>query len=147
MDKLTVTTAVIGLLAVARKVTDTYADIDGITLHSRTVFNLALKEVKQCRVTINLLFQTLALVETGELPFPQRPALIGIDPIIAVLTDTVLAFSELDNICAAIAERLKLPGVTMTALSQQYGQRITALSNRIRWQTLSMTTMTTILKW
>jgi hypothetical protein len=146
MDKITITTAVIGLLAVTRKVTDSYWDTDGITRDSKSAFNLALKEVKQCRSTITLLYNTLALVETGDLPFPGRAASVGIDPIVAILTDLILAFSELDIICAAISERLKLPGVTMTALSTQYGQRIGTLSNRIRWQSISMTTIINVLK-
>ncbi|KAL2213035.1 hypothetical protein CC79DRAFT_3949 [Sarocladium strictum] len=146
MDKITVTTAVIGLLAVSRKVTNSYWDVDGITRDSTSTFNLALKEVKQCRSTITLFYNTLALVETGELPFPERAAWVGIDPIATILTDLVLAFGELDTICAAISERLKLPGVTMSNLSNQYGQRITSLSNRIRWQSISMTTVITILK-
>jgi hypothetical protein len=147
MDRITITTAVIGLLAVSRKMIDSYWDKDGVTRDSTSTFNLALKEVKQCRSTITLLYNTLALVETGELPFPQRQGWVGIDPLVAILTDLVLAFSELDTACAAITERLKLPGVTMTALSNQYNSRINALSSRIRWQNLSMTTIITILKW
>ncbi|KAH8176607.1 hypothetical protein LIA77_05025 [Sarocladium implicatum] len=146
MDKITVTTAVIGLLAVSRKMTDSYWDVDGITRDSTSAFNIALKEVKQCRSTITLLYNTLALVETGELPFPDRASSVGIDPIIAILTDLILAFSELDTICAAISERLKLPGVTMAALAGQYNQRITSLSSRIRWQSISMTTIINVLK-
>lgn len=146
MDKITVTTGIIGLLAVSRKVIDSYWDVDGITRDSTSALNIALKEVKQSRSTITLLYNTLALVETGELPFPQRAAWVGIDPIATILTDSILAFSELDTICAAISERLKLPGVTMAALSNQYSQRITSLSNRIRWQSISMTTIINILK-
>lgn len=147
MDKITITTAVIGLLAVTRKMTDSYWDTDGITRDSKSTFNLAIKEVKQCRSTITLLYNTLALVETGDLPFPVRAASVGIDPIVAILTDLILAFSELDMICAAISERLKLPNVTMETLSSQYNQRISSLSNRIRWQSISMTTIINILKW
>ena len=81
MDKITVTTAVIGLLAVTRKMTDSYWDVDGITRDSTSAFNVALKEVKQCRSTITLLYNTLALVETGEMPFPNRVASVGNDGI------------------------------------------------------------------
>jgi hypothetical protein len=118
-----------------------------VTRDSTSAFNISLKEVKQCRSTITLLYNTLALVETGEMPFPQRAAWVGIDSVVTIVTDLVMAFSDLDNICAAISERLKLPGVTMTALSNQYNQRITTLSNRIRWQSISMTTIINILKW
>lgn len=137
-ERLSVTTAVIGLLAVGGRIMESIWDLDPPATMQRTpALGQALHEVKQCRSTVHLLYKTLSLLEAARLPLAARAAWIAVDDLVATLTDTVLAFSDLQAVCDEL-DRDTASGC---------GQRIGALCSRIRWQSLSMNLMMTILKW
>ena len=144
-EKLSVTTAIIGLLAVGGKTLDTLWDLNTPATKAGAIFTVALQEVKQCRSTVHILYKTLSLLESAQLPFPERGTWIEADHLIATLTDTVLAISDLQTICETLGmqrQRLAKPPP-----DEGYEKTIGALCSRIRWHNLSMTMMTTILKW
>ncbi|KAG5927808.1 hypothetical protein E4U42_001777 [Claviceps africana] len=171
-ENLSVTTAIIGLLAVGGKTIDTLWDLNTpADRKSGAVCVQALQEIKQCRSTVHVLYKTLSLLESAQLPSPERGAWISVDHLVAILTDTVLAMSELQAGCEALSlEKLGLVTPPPSS-SEPRGQRqrqqpeeenpphgvgascasprqkaIEGLCSRIRWHNLSMTMMMTILK-
>ncbi|KAK9435742.1 hypothetical protein VB005_10545 [Metarhizium brunneum] len=152
-EKLSVTTAIIGLLAVGGKTIDALWDLNTPANKANSIFATALQEIKQCRSTVHVLYKTFSLVESAQLPFPERGTWIEADYLIATMTDTVLAVSDLQAICATLnleRQGLATPPAEDVAVghdySSSYEQSIQALCSRIRWHNLSMTMMMTILK-
>ncbi|QPH02401.1 hypothetical protein C2857_006610 [Epichloe festucae Fl1] len=153
-ERLSVTTAIIGLLAVGGKIIDNLWDLSTTpNKRSNATFAQALQEVRQCRSTIHVLYKTLSLLESAQLPYPERGTWIKADDLIAVLTDTVLAVSALQAICETL--NLGKPGLATPPpddadLEIDGGlpskKTIEGLCSRIRWHNLSMTMMMTILK-
>ncbi|KAK2608831.1 hypothetical protein QQS21_002688 [Conoideocrella luteorostrata] len=154
-ERLSVTTAIIGLLAVGGKVIDALWDLNApANKAANSGFAQALQEIKQCRSTVHILYKTFYLLESAQLPFPERGTWIAADYLIATLTDTVLALSDLQAICETLAlksEGLATPppedaGVGRDASPSPSQKTISGLCSRIRWHNLSMTMMMTILK-
>lgn len=145
MERLSVTTAMVGLLAVGGKTIDLLWDLDIAPETDSAFINQALQAVKQCRLSIHVLYTTLSMMEKSQLPFPERPSWIQLDNIIAVLTDCVLAFSEIQAIAEFIDEQAD--ALDFAAIQQQYGSELSTLCSRLRWLNLSVTMMMTILKW
>jgi hypothetical protein len=152
-EKLSVTTAIIGLLAVGGKTIDALWDLNTPANKANSIFAVALQEIKQCRSTVHILYKTLSLVESAQLPFPERGVWIEADHLIATLTDTVLAVSDLQTLCKTLS--LERQGIVTPPPENgspdhsppSYERRISGLCSRIRWHNLSMTMMMTILKW
>ncbi|KAG5952920.1 hypothetical protein E4U58_000598 [Claviceps cyperi] len=160
-EKLSVTTAIIGLLAVGGKTIDILWDLSTPSPKKRdAVLVRALHEVKQCRSTVHVLYKILSLLELAQLPYPERASWIKAEHLVAILTDTVLAMSELQAKCealdtphpASIAKATAAPspsgkddgaGVECASSPQKV---IQGLCSRIRWHNLSMTMIMTILK-
>ncbi|KAM4057263.1 hypothetical protein HRG_004093 [Hirsutella rhossiliensis] len=146
---LSITTAIIGLLAVGGRTMERIWDLNlPATKHSPALCH-ALQEVKQCRSTVTLLYKTLSLLEAGRLPLAERAAWIAVDDLAATLTDTVLAFSDLQAVCDELDQSRHLASIAAAPgpeTTSAYAQRIGALCSRIRWQSLSMNLMITILK-
>lgn len=148
-EKLSVTTGIIGLLAVGGKTIESLWDLNSPANKANAVFSQALQDLKQCRSTVHILYKTFSLLESAQLPIPERATWIEADCLIATLTDTVLAVSDLQAICEALT--LERQGF-LTPPPEHAGrchfeQSIRALCSRIRWHNLSMTMMMTILKW
>lgn len=143
-EQITITTALVGLLVVGGKMIDILWDLD-VAPEAQTAFiNQALQSVKQCRSSLYILFKTLSHTESSELPFPERGSWIQVDNLVAILTDSVLAFSELCYICETVDEQ---PGqIDYEDVCRQYGSSMSSLSSRVRWLNLSVTMLMTILK-
>lgn len=152
-EKLSVTTAIIGLLAVGGKTLDALWELNTPAHKANPIFAKALQELKQCRSTVHILYRTFSLVESAQLPFPERGTWIEADYLIATLTDTVLAVSDMQAICETLSlerQGLATPppeDINPGDRSSSYERVISALCSRIRWHNLSMTMMMTILKW
>ncbi|PNY28467.1 Uncharacterized protein TCAP_01606 [Tolypocladium capitatum] len=145
-EKLSVTTAIIGLLAVGGRTIDTIWDLTLPATDAAPALAQALHEVKQCRSTVHILYRTFSLLESARLPFPARITWIAVDDLIVTLTDTVLAFSDLQRLCAALDLDRRAPPTPGALPTRACHQRLADLCARIRWHNLSMTMMTTILK-
>ncbi|KAG6245600.1 hypothetical protein E4U24_004329 [Claviceps purpurea] len=158
-EKLSVTTAIIGLLAVGGKTIDILWDLSTPSQTKRdAVLARALHEVKQCRSTVHVLYKILSLLELAQLPYPERASWIKAEHLVAILTDTVLAMSDLQAKCETLdtshppstAKAKAAPsgnddetGVECASPPQKV---IQGLCSRIRWHNLSMTMIMTILK-
>ncbi|PHH91153.1 hypothetical protein CDD83_1487 [Cordyceps sp. RAO-2017] len=145
VERLSVATAIIGLLAVGGKIMEKIWDLNLPSTKHTPALTQALHQVKQCRSTVHILYKTFCRLEAARLPFPERAAWIAVDDLIATLADTVLAFSDLQIICDAL-ERQRLEPSGAAASAPGYDDRLGALCSRMRWQSLSMTIMMTILK-
>lgn len=144
LEQLCVTTAIIGLLAIGGKTIDSLYEMNTSPGRDTAILNKALQEVKQCRSSVHILYKNFSLLEAGQLPYPDRATWISTDDLIATLTDTVLAITDLQEaiepieLCQGLAARI-------TACNE-HSQRLTSLSTRIRWHNLTMNMMMTILK-
>lgn len=143
-EKLSVRTAIIGLVAASGKAIDVIWDLRLPATKVTPVLNQALQDVKQCRTTALVLYKALSLLELAQLPFLERGMWIGVDGLVATLTETVLALSEIQTICTALDHQRQ--AVTSEAPCD-YKLGMVFLCSQIRWHNLSMTMMTSILKW
>ena len=146
MERLSVTTAIIGLLAVGNQVTDMLWNLNTAPKGETSAVDLAIQEVKQFRSSVQVLYKTLSLLESGKLPFPERGDWIEVDYLIAILTDTVLAMSELEMLCETIEQNQTNDDPEVVILGAFKG-KMNSLTSRIRWHNLSTTMVMTILKW
>ncbi|RFU75713.1 hypothetical protein TARUN_6472 [Trichoderma arundinaceum] len=145
LEQLCVTTAIIGLLAIGGKTIDSLYEMNTSPGRDTIILNKALQEIKQCRSSVHILYKNFSLLEAGQLPYPDRATWISTDDLIATLTDTVLAISDLQE---AIEPIEKCQGLSERAAACiEHSQRLSSLSARIRWHNLSMNMMMTILKW
>jgi hypothetical protein len=145
MDGLPATAAIAGLLAVSGIVIDILWDLNTSPKHDTAVLNLALREVKECRSSINALTKALALLQSRQVPFPDRASWIDVDELVATLTDAVLAFSKLYALASSIeAEAARS---SPAAASRKYEKRLRALCARLKWHNLSIAMMMTIINW
>lgn len=142
MDRLPVPVAITGLLSVAGSAIDMLWDLNIAPLTTTAVINLALRELKECRSSIQALHKLLCLLDTGATPFPERAAWIGVDEVVATLTDAILSFSRLYALCCTIEDAAVTAGAE--ELSRRYEKRLKALCARIRWHNLSIAMMMTI---
>ncbi|KAF4456046.1 hypothetical protein F53441_1767 [Fusarium austroafricanum] len=139
---LPTTTAVTGLLDVGTAAIDILSDYNISPHHNTLVFNILLREVKECRSSVHAFYKTLNLIENGQIPFPARAAWISLDTLVATLTDTVLAFTRLSSLCCAIDEEATRS--TPEDAAKHFEKRIKALCARLRWHNLSYAMMMTI---
>ncbi|KAM0256084.1 hypothetical protein ACHAQJ_005171 [Trichoderma viride] len=144
LEQLCVTTAIIGLLAIGGKTIDSLYEMNTSPGRDTAILNKALQEVKQCRSSVHILYKNFSLLEAGQLPYPDRATWISIDDLIATLSDTVLAISDLQEAIEPI-ERCESLSARIASCTQ-HSQRLGGLSARIRWHNLSMNMMMTILK-
>ncbi|KAH8738259.1 hypothetical protein BGZ61DRAFT_471601 [Ilyonectria robusta] len=143
MDGLPATAAIAGLLAVSGIAIDVLWDLNTSPKAATAVFNLALREVKESRSSIQALHKTLSLLESRQVPFPGRASWIEVDELVATLTDAVLAFSKLYALCSAVeAEAARS---SPEEASRRYEKRMKALCARIRWHNLSIAMIMTII--
>ncbi|KAG6069280.1 hypothetical protein E4U16_007455 [Claviceps sp. LM84 group G4] len=160
-EKLSVTTAIIGLLAVGGKTIDILWDLNAPSQKKRdAVLVGALHEVKQCRSTVHVLYKILSLLELAQLPYPERASWIKAEHLVAILTDTVLAMSDLQAKCETLDTSYPASTAKAKAKAAPSGNDdetgvecasppqkvIQGLCSRIRWHNLSMTMIMTILK-
>ncbi|KAH7162152.1 hypothetical protein B0J13DRAFT_2177 [Dactylonectria estremocensis] len=143
MDGLPATAAITGLLAVSGIAIDVLWDLNTSPKAGTAVLNLALREVKESRSSIQALHKTLSLLESHQVPFPGRAAWIEVDELVATLTDAVLAFSKLYALCSAV--EVEAARNSPEAANLRYEKRMRALCARIRWHNLSIAMMMTIL--
>lgn len=146
MEKLSATTAMIGLLAVGGKTIEALWELNSVLRKSTVIITRTLQEVKQCRSSVHILYKVLVSWESSRLPLPQRGAWIEIDDLVVTLTDTVLAFSDIQGVCDEMDDVL-IATSDFEAIVKQYDQKLTNLCARLRWHNLSMTMMMTILRW
>ncbi|KAM0414670.1 hypothetical protein ACHAPT_013473 [Fusarium lateritium] len=140
---LPASTAITGLLAVGATAIDTLCDLNISPQHDTAVLNLFLREVKECRSSVHALLKTLNLIENAQIPFPARAAWIGLDELVATLTDTVLAFSRMYSLCCALDEEAERS--SPEDATRHLEKRIKALCARVRWHNLSIAMMMTII--
>ncbi|EGR45750.1 uncharacterized protein TRIREDRAFT_110761 [Trichoderma reesei QM6a] len=144
LEQLCVTTAIIGLLAIGGKTIDSLYEMNTSPGRDTAILNKALQELKQCRSSVHILYKNFSLLEAGSLPYPDRATWISTDDLVATLTDTVLAVSDLQEAIEPI-ERCQGLAARVAACAQ-HAQRLSNLSTRIRWHNLTMNMMMTILK-
>ncbi|CAM1505103.1 Fc.00g107400.m01.CDS01 [Cosmosporella sp. VM-42] len=142
---LSVTTALLGLLAVSGRAIDVLWDLNTRPKEETAVINQALHGVRECRSSIQVIYKTLLLLESAQLPFPERSAWIEVDELLATLTDTVLAFTKLHSICETLEHEAAATSI-LEGVCTRHARKIRSLSARIRFHNLSMTMILTILK-
>lgn len=145
-EQLSITTAMIGLLVVGGKTIAALGELNVRLVRSTDVLTRALQEAKQCRSSVHILYKSLLLVESHRLELPERAAWIEADDLIATLTDTVLAFSDIQGLCDEVDDML-VASNDYDAITKHFEPRLANLVARIRWHSLSMTLMMTVLKW
>lgn len=146
IERLSVTTAVVGLMAAGGNLTELLWDLNWAPHDETAAIHQVLQEVKQYRSSVHVFYKTLSQLEAGKLPFPERRNWIKVDDLVATLTDTVLAFSELQVIADTIDMEDSHEGVDVGPLYKRFDVPINALCSRIRWHNITITMMMTVLR-
>ena len=146
VERLTVTTAITGLLAVSNHLADFLWNLDTHPVSETAPINHALQQVKQYRSSLHVFYKTLSHLESGKLLDLERGSWIEVDYLIALLTDTVLAISEFQILCERIEDAQESPECEAVILGN-YKAAVKSMTSRIRWHNLSITMMMTVLKW
>ncbi|KAL2062167.1 hypothetical protein VTL71DRAFT_6433 [Oculimacula yallundae] len=112
MDPLSVIASVVGLLAAATKVAFTLSGIQSSVANAPRTIDHALSQVNGVKVALTGFENLLLGLETAE---NKRIAMIQVDDLVAILTEAVLTFDELEALVnpftgissLAIVDRLK----------------------------------------
>jgi hypothetical protein len=145
MERLSVDTAIIGILAVAARLSESLWDLDAAPGDESALLDLAVQEVKQCRSSIKLLHKTLVLAESAQLPYPARAAWVRVDHLVAILTDIALALHDFQVACEVLMQGSDQSQI-QPSVRQQCVNHIRALCSRLRWHNLSIAMLMTALK-
>lgn len=140
MDPLSITASITGILTASIKVISILS-----LVHEAPEFIKAIGvEVNHIRIVVAALRKFLD--RTRQLP-PERAALIQIDDVVAILTQTVLTFSELEAFVRSAASRnslLRLRSRISWPWQQAGADR---LLNRLQQHKLTLSLMLQIIQW
>lgn len=147
MERLSINTAIIGILAVGSRLGECLCDLDADPGDESALLDLAVQEVKQCRSSIKLLHKTLCQAESAQLPYPERAAWIQVDHVVAILTDIALALSDFQVTCEMLVQGSEAQAqIPPASVREQCVEHIRALCSRLRWHNLSIAMLMTVLK-
>lgn len=132
-DQLSISNGIIGLIA------DTFQTVDDIgefnTDPSGETAGLQYTKgaVQALKLTIQVVYKCLRHMELGKLHYPNRPVHINLDILIALLTESILAMSEIGTVLVDVAvEMAALDVENPGSICPQYAKRLRRLGHRIR---------------
>lgn len=133
-DPLSVSTAIIGLLAASNR---TFHDVQDINFAPRTLtasLQRLLNVLKSFKLTVQLLYKWLRRFETGALPLPDRAALVEVDALIVILGEAVAAVSEAGTLLVDVVREAITGGEVPRRISDvvpEYAAAFVDVSERI----------------
>ncbi|KAK8930095.1 hypothetical protein H634G_01343 [Metarhizium anisopliae BRIP 53293] len=138
---LTAADAVVGLIAASCQ-----AQRDLETLNtSSALLKRPLGEVKSFKTTAQLLHKFLRRVEAGTLAQRDRPGLMELDVLVAVLTASVLTVSELEARLESLVMQAGELGVSVDDMVQRHSRSLAKDANRIAMLEFIMTQLLNVL--
>lgn len=103
-------------------------------------------EVKSFKMTAQLLHKVLRRVENGSLEHSQRPKLIELDVLIAVLTAAILTISELEARLESMVTQADELGVSVEEMVQRLSRSLAKDANRISMVEFTITKLLSVLQ-
>ena len=100
MDPLSITASIVGILAAAGKLSELLSSIFSTTKDAPKVVNALMHEISDIQAALSSLQVLLDHLSTSP---KRRTALIQIDSLIVTFTESVVTFSELENIISPFA--------------------------------------------
>ncbi|KAF5133914.1 hypothetical protein E5D57_004542 [Metarhizium anisopliae] len=137
---LTAADAVVGLIAASCQ-----AQRDLEALNTLPALKRPLGEVKSFKTTALLLHKFLRRVEAGTLAHRDRPGLMELDVLVAVLTASVLTVSELEARLEGLVMQAAELGVSVDEMVQRYSRSLAKDANRIAMLEFIMTQLLNVL--
>ncbi|KID90527.1 hypothetical protein MGU_02404 [Metarhizium guizhouense ARSEF 977] len=137
---LTAADAVVGLIAASCQ-----AQRDLEALNTSPALKRPLGEVKSFKMTAQLLHKFLRRVEAGTLAHRDRPGLMELDVLVAVLTASVLTVSELEARLEGLVMQAGELGVSVDEMVQRYSRSLAKDANRIAMLDFIMTQLLNVL--
>lgn len=137
---LTAADAVVGLIAASCQ-----AQRDLEALNTSPALKRPLGEVKSFKTTAQLLHKFLRRVEAGTLAHRDRPGLMELDVLVAVLTASVLTVSELEARLEGLVMQAGELGVSIDEMVQRYSRSLAKDANRIAMLDFIMTQLLNVL--
>ncbi|KAK9436583.1 hypothetical protein VB005_11396 [Metarhizium brunneum] len=137
---LTAADAVVGLIAASCQ-----AQRDLEALNTSPALKRPLGEVKSFKTTALLLHKFLRRVEAGTLAHRERPGLMELDVLVAVLTASVLTVSELEARLEGLVMQAAELGVSVDEMVQRYSRSLAKDANRIAMLEFIMTQLLNVL--
>lgn len=97
-------------------------------------------------MTAQLLHKVLRRVENGSLEHSQRPKLIELDVLIAVLTAAILTISELEARLESMVTQADELGVSVEEMVQRLSRSLAKDANRISMVEFTITKLLSVLQ-
>lgn len=138
---LTAADAVVGLIAASCQA---QRDLEALNTSS-ALLKRPLGEVKSFKTTAQLLHKFLRRVEAGTLAHRERPGLMELDVLVAVLTASVLTVSELETRLESLVMQAGELGVSVDEMVQRYSRSLAKDANRIAMLEFIMTQLLNVL--
>ncbi|EXV04568.1 hypothetical protein X797_002249 [Metarhizium robertsii] len=138
---LTAADAVVGLIAASCQA---QRDLEALNTSS-ALLKRPLAEVKSFKTTAQLLHKFLRRVEAGTLAHRDRPGLMELDVLVAVLTASVLTVSELEARLEGLVMQAGELGVSVDDMVQRHSRSLAKDANRIAMLEFIMTQLLNVL--
>ncbi|KAG8414153.1 hypothetical protein J3459_014982 [Metarhizium acridum] len=143
---LTAADAVVGLIAASCQAQRDLEELKASPAGAPAPLRRLLGEVKSFKATAQLLHKSLRRVETGALAHGDRPGLMELDVLIAVLAASVLTVSELEGRLEGLAMRAAELGVAVEDMVQRYSRSLARDANRIAMVDFVITQLLNVLQ-
>lgn len=128
---LSVAIGIIGLIAASSQTFNDLTDLNEDPAGRTAALERAVKMLKSFKLTIQLLYKFLRRFELNMLQLTERALLVDIDILTAVLTESVLAVSELGNQLVDIVRQAEELGTSPKMVCPTYGESIRRDADRI----------------
>lgn len=132
-DQLSISNGMIGLIADTFQTVDDMGEFNTDPTGTTGPMQSAKTAVQALKLTIQVVHKCLRHAELGKLPHQNRLILVEIDALIAMLTESILAMSEIGTVLVDIAvEMAALDVESPASICPKYAKTLKRLASRIR---------------
>lgn len=132
-DQLSISNGIIGLIADTFQTVDDIDEFNTDPAGETAAMQYAKGAVQELKLTIQVIYKCLRHMELGKLKHLNRLVHIDIDILIALLTESILAMSEIGTVLVDIAvEMAALEVQDPRSICPRYAKQLKRLGNRVR---------------
>lgn len=146
-DQLSISHGIIGLIADTFQTVDDMGEFNTDPTGSTAALQYTKGAVQALKLTIQVVYKCLRHVELGKLQHVNRLVHIDLDILIALLTESILAMSEIGTVLVDVAvEMAALDVEDPGTICPRYARRLKRLGNRIRTTEAVLSKITSVLQ-
>lgn len=146
-DQLSISHGIIGLIADTFQTVDDIGEFNTDPSGETAALQYTKGAVQALKLTIQVVYKCLRYVEQGKLQRPNRLVHIDLDILIALLTESILAMSEIGTVLVDIAVEMAALDVTNPrSICPSYARQLKGLGHRIRTTEAILSKITSVLQ-